>query len=237
MLSFSTIVVKTRAEAVYWIKHVHFNRRLRWDLLPEWLDKWRMAVNVGKTSALLVGARSPMRQLTLRGQDVEWQTSVCYLGCHIDRSLQMVPIVNRAVNQAAAARSKLHTLFTSRVPLKTKLRINGAYVRSRLTYAAPTWFALCSASQRRRIQIQQNRCLRLIVGAPKDTRTPAVEEFVRHLTRTMFARADNSACRHLHGTVPLHARPPDGRPQPRELLLSPTTSPDAGIDEDGLEQQ
>ncbi|XP_064072749.1 uncharacterized protein LOC135193589 [Vanessa tameamea] len=190
-----------------------------------------MAINVGKTAALLVGARSPMRQLTLRGQDVEWQTSVCYLGCHIDRSLQMVPTVNRAVNHAAAAR--------------IKRRIYGAYVRSRLTYAAPAWFALCLASQRQRIQIQQNRCLRLIVGAPryvgndvihKDTRTPTVEEFVHHVAR-MFARADNSACRHLHGIAPLHARPPDGRPQPRELLLSPTTCPDAGFDEDGLGQQ
>ncbi|GBP72159.1 hypothetical protein EVAR_49750_1 [Eumeta japonica] len=27
------------------------------DQLPEWLDKWRMAVNVSKTAALLTGAK------------------------------------------------------------------------------------------------------------------------------------------------------------------------------------
>ncbi|CAH2107573.1 unnamed protein product [Euphydryas editha] len=40
------------------------------DLLPEWFDKWRMAVNVGKTTALLTGNHRPLRRLTLRGQDV-----------------------------------------------------------------------------------------------------------------------------------------------------------------------
>ncbi|CAH2089908.1 unnamed protein product [Euphydryas editha] len=55
-----------------------------------------------------------------------------------------------------------------------------------------------------------------------------VEEFVRHLARTMFARADKDANTHLHGIAPLHARPPEGRPLTRELLLSPQPSPNAG---------
>ncbi|CAH2091886.1 unnamed protein product [Euphydryas editha] len=41
------------------------------DLLPEWLDKWRIAVNVRKTAAQLTGISRPRRQLKLRGQDVE----------------------------------------------------------------------------------------------------------------------------------------------------------------------
>ncbi|CAH2106405.1 unnamed protein product [Euphydryas editha] len=215
------------------------------DLLPEWLDRWRMAVNVGKTAALLTGGARPLRQLTLRGQDVEWKTSVRYLGCHFDRKLRMIPTVDQMVHQAAAARSKLHSLLTSRLPLRLKLKIYGAYVRSRLTYAAPAWYALCSANQARRMQIQQNRCLRLIVGAPRyvkndvihrDTKTPTVEEYVRRLARTLFARADNSACTHLHGIAPLHARPPDGRPLPRELLLS-TSGPNTDIDDNENQEE
>ncbi|CAH2085256.1 unnamed protein product [Euphydryas editha] len=154
----------------------------------------------------------------------------------------MVSTVNQAVNHATAARSKLYSVFTSKLPLRTKLKVYGAYVRSRLTYAAPAWYALCSASQARRLQVQQNRCLRLIVGAPRyvrndvlhrDTRTPTVEEYVRKLARAMFARADNGACIHLHGIAPLHARPPESRPLPRELLLTPQRNPNYdGDDED-----
>ncbi|KAA5588664.1 reverse transcriptase family protein, partial [Pseudomonas aeruginosa] len=53
------------------------------DLLPQWLDRWRVAVNVGKTAAILFG---PVRttvvpgQLSLRDANVEFRSSVRYLG-------------------------------------------------------------------------------------------------------------------------------------------------------------
>ncbi|GBP17778.1 RNA-directed DNA polymerase from mobile element jockey [Eumeta japonica] len=51
------------------------------DVLPERLDKWRMAVNVGRTTALLTDNQRIMSaQLRLRGQDVEWRTCDRYLG-------------------------------------------------------------------------------------------------------------------------------------------------------------
>ncbi|CAH2093391.1 unnamed protein product [Euphydryas editha] len=52
---------------------------------------------------------------------------------------------------------------------------------------------------------------------------------MRHLARTMFARADEGARTHLHRIVPLQAKPPEGRPLPRELLLSPQPRPNTGI--------
>ncbi|KOB77430.1 putative endonuclease and reverse transcriptase-like protein, partial [Operophtera brumata] len=55
------------------------------DLLPRWLDKWRMAVNVGKTAALLVSShRRPPYPLLLRGQCIEWKTHARYLSVEID---------------------------------------------------------------------------------------------------------------------------------------------------------
>ncbi|GBP55427.1 hypothetical protein EVAR_34228_1 [Eumeta japonica] len=51
-----------------------------------------MAVNVGKTAALLTGRqRNIPTQLHLRGQDVEWKSCIRYLSVHIDRSLHMIP--------------------------------------------------------------------------------------------------------------------------------------------------
>ncbi|GBP41085.1 RNA-directed DNA polymerase from mobile element jockey [Eumeta japonica] len=51
------------------------------DLLPDWLDSWRIAVNVTKTTALLTGQqRTMLPKLRLRGQEVEWKTRVRYLG-------------------------------------------------------------------------------------------------------------------------------------------------------------
>lgn len=59
----------------------------------------------------------------------------------------------------------------------------------------------------------------------RDTRTVTVEKYLRNLARTMFARANKGACVYLHGIAPLHARPPDGRPLPLELLLQMQHSP------------
>ncbi|GBP95537.1 RNA-directed DNA polymerase from mobile element jockey [Eumeta japonica] len=47
------------------------------DLLPDWLDRWRVAVNVTKTAAFLTGQQRALpAKLRFRGQEVEWQTRV-----------------------------------------------------------------------------------------------------------------------------------------------------------------
>ncbi|CAK1604127.1 unnamed protein product [Parnassius mnemosyne] len=68
------------------------------DLLPPWLDEWRMTVNVGKTTALLTrGIRNFPSPLTLRGQGITYEKAVTYLGCRIDRMLRMTAFVDVAV--------------------------------------------------------------------------------------------------------------------------------------------
>ncbi|KAJ0175982.1 hypothetical protein K1T71_008156 [Dendrolimus kikuchii] len=203
------------------------------DILPAWLDKWRMAVNVGKTAALLVARRRIMPEpLQLRGQEIEWKTSVKYLGVHIDRSLSMGPQVDHAVNQTRAARALLRPVISSSLPLRTKIGVYKTYLRSRLTYAAPAWYALCSATNKKLLQSQQNIALRMCTGAgrfvrndviARDLSIPSVEDFVAMSARRMFDRADNGRHTHLHGIAPLHARPPDHEtprwlPTPRDLI-------------------
>ncbi|GBP81489.1 RNA-directed DNA polymerase from mobile element jockey [Eumeta japonica] len=91
------------------------------DLLPECLDKWRMAVNVSKTAAILTGSQRNMPdQLRLRGQAVEWNTRVRYLGVHIDRSLRMIPQIDHVIQTSRAARAKLRPILASRLPIRTK---------------------------------------------------------------------------------------------------------------------
>ncbi|KAJ0169872.1 hypothetical protein K1T71_014478 [Dendrolimus kikuchii] len=188
------------------------------DLLPAWLDKWRMAVNVGKTAALLVARRRHSAEiLQLRGQEIEWKTSVKYLGVHIDRSLSMAPQGEHAINQTRTVRALLRPVLSSKLPLRTKIGVYKTYLRSRLTYAAPAWYALCSATTKKQMQIQQNIAL-LCTGAgrfvrndviARDLGVDSVGDFVAMSARRMFDCADNSSHTHLHGIASLHARPPD----------------------------
>ncbi|GBP53956.1 RNA-directed DNA polymerase from mobile element jockey [Eumeta japonica] len=203
------------------------------DLLPEWLDRWRMAVNVSKTAALLTGSQRNMPdQLRLRGQAVEWNTRVRYLGVHIDRSLQMTPQIDHVIQTSRAARIKLRPILASRLPVITKVAIYKCYVRSRLTYAAPASYALCLGLQRQRLQAQQNIVLRLIAGAgwkvkndviARALEVETVEEFVRKLTRRVFNRADAGPHPSLHNLVPHLDRSMRGYQLPRDLVME---SPD-----------
>lgn len=201
------------------------------DTLPTWLDQWRMAVNIGKTAALRIGLANTRHPptLTLRNEPIGWESAVRYLGVIIDRSLRMSPQVNNAINQAKAARALLRPVLTSNLPTRTKVNIYKTYIRTRLTYAAPAWYALCTKGQKNKLQVIQNQTLRTCTKAGRyvrnstiasDLAMESVEEFVVRLSKKMFDKADNGPHEHLRDLAPLHARPPDSdkRKLPRSLI-------------------
>lgn len=55
------------------------------DILPLWLDKWRMTVNIGKAAVLYVSRhRTTLPPLQLRGRDIAWKLHIRYLGVEVD---------------------------------------------------------------------------------------------------------------------------------------------------------
>ncbi|CAG5000127.1 unnamed protein product [Parnassius apollo] len=157
------------------------------DLLPPWLDEWRMVVNVGKTTALLTcRLRNFPPPLTLYGQKITYQKAVTYRGCGIERTLRMTAHVDFVVRRARCARATFLPVLASKLPIKTKLRIYKMYIRSIITYAAPAWYALLSDPLRRRMQAQQNLTLRTIVGAGRYVRNDVIAADLKVETITDF---------------------------------------------------
>ncbi|GBP56880.1 RNA-directed DNA polymerase from mobile element jockey [Eumeta japonica] len=200
------------------------------DLLPEWLDKckWRMAVSDSKTDVLLTGSqRITPDQLRLKGQAVKWKTCVRYLDVHIDRSMRMVPQVDYVIQMSLAARAKLRPILAARLPIRIKIGIYKCYIRSRLTYGALAWYALCSELQCQRFQAQQNIALHMIAGAgcnvkndviARDLKVETLEEFIKMLARRAFSRADAGPYTSLHNLAPQCDRSLKGYQLPRDLL-------------------
>ncbi|GBP68330.1 hypothetical protein EVAR_31320_1 [Eumeta japonica] len=138
-------------------------------------------------------------QLRLRGQAMEWKTCVRYLGVHIDLSPRIVPEVDYVIQMSRAVRAKLCSIFTFRLPIRTKIAIYKCCISFRLTHAAPTWYALCSELQRQCLQIQQNLLLCMIAGAgwfvkseviARDLKVETLEDFINMLARRTFNLAD-----------------------------------------------
>lgn len=211
------------------VRHAVRKMQRSLDALPAWLAKWRLTVNVGKTQAIVVGRRlAPSNRLHLHGQDIDWSPKVKYLGVTIDRQLSMKAHIDTVVASARAARALLFPVLRSRLPLRTKLGVYKAYIRTRLTYAAPAWYALASQSQRQRLHAQQSLSLRTIADAPRyvrnatiqrDLKIESLDAFIGSLATRMFGRADESSFRHLRELAPYHARPPDLKSFPRDLVV------------------
>ncbi|XP_061384899.1 uncharacterized protein LOC133320436 [Danaus plexippus] len=197
------------------------------DQLPQWLDKWRLRVNVSKTQAISMGRRHPPQPPSLMGQPLQWARTVKYLGVTIDRGLSMKQHTKEVVEKSRAARALLRPVLRSDLPLRAKLAVYKTYIRSHLTYAAPAWYALVKEPERGRLRAQQSLVLRTLVDAPwcvrnatiaRDLHMESLDDFITRLSRAMFQRADASTFAHIREVAPYHRRPPDGHALPRDLL-------------------
>ena len=72
------------------------------------------------------------------------------------------------LNKARGVRAKLFPMLScrSRLALRTKVTIYLLFLRSVLTYAAPAWWALLSATNRCKFEEFQSRTLRSLSGSP-----------------------------------------------------------------------
>ncbi|GBP12038.1 hypothetical protein EVAR_5876_1 [Eumeta japonica] len=124
----------------------------------------------------------------------------------------------------------LRLVLRSHLLLRAKLALYKGYIRSRLTYAAPAWYALCSTSQRKRIQARQSITLRIIVGVGRYVLNDAiarnlcietVEEFIQRIACRMFDIADQGPHEFLRNIAPTQERSSSGRPLAREITKTP----------------
>ncbi|GBP58731.1 RNA-directed DNA polymerase from mobile element jockey [Eumeta japonica] len=139
----------------------------------------------------------------------------------------MIPQVDHVIQMSHAARAKLRPVLASRLSIRTKLAIYKCYIRSRLTYTAPAWYALCSKLQRHRLQAQQNIVLRMISGTgwyvkndvmARDLKVETLEEFVKMLARRAFSRADAGPYTSLRNLGPHYDRSMKGYQLARALV-------------------
>jgi hypothetical protein len=116
--------------------------------------------------------RRPLLPPVLRidGQQIQWSQEVKYLGLHLTSSLTFTSQVRRAAHAALGTMALLFPLLTrdSSLSPHTKLRLYMATIRPMLTYGASVW---CSTSDSnfRTLQTVQNKCLRVIADALRNT--------------------------------------------------------------------
>lgn len=138
------------------------------DRILDWSSKWRLKINESKCVAIRFTNRTRPPPDNIRVNDfrLPWSQSVMYLGIRLDSRLTLKKHISNSIEKFTTARSALYTLLCpkNKLSLKIKILLYFAFLRPILTYGALT-ISSVAKSNFRRLEVLQNRVLRLITGA------------------------------------------------------------------------
>lgn len=138
--------------------------------LNKHLKKWKIKINDDKTEAIIFTMRRqplPPPLKTEQGKNIEWKTSVRYLGLHLDSKLKYTKHIKEVRSKGLAAISALRPIFNrkSALTIKNKILLYKQLIRPILTYACPVWSNTCK-NNFNKLQVIQNKAVKIIYNTP-----------------------------------------------------------------------
>ncbi|GFU25260.1 RNA-directed DNA polymerase from mobile element jockey [Trichonephila clavipes] len=140
------------------------------DKLETWLTHWRIATNVDKSQAIFFrkwGVIEPPFQLTLFDDNIQWVPVGKYLGLHIDSRLTFKKHIDYLAEKFWGRIHLAISLIGRRSPLslENKVILYKQILRPVITYGSLVWGA-AAATHMKKIQVIQNKILRVMTNAP-----------------------------------------------------------------------
>ena len=177
--------------------------------IESYFSSWKIKINSSKTETILFTHSSIMRRyqdlnkIALGGKTLEWLPTVNYLGVILDSKLLMKQNIENNIVKARKATGILYPLLKkfSSVPRQSKITLYRSYIRPILTYACPV-FANAAKTHIKKLQVAQNRNLRMVLSAKYRKRTqllhnraniPTIEKFIKKLTESFYKKSAYSA--------------------------------------------
>lgn len=176
--------------------------------LQNHFKSWKVKLNERKTEAILFSKSTIMKQIKddhqilFDGKLLKWQDTAKYLGVIFDSKMTLKANVENNIKKAKKGISILFCLLrkNSHLEQKSKITLYRSYIRPILTYACPS-FAHIAKTHIRKLQIQQNKCLRMVLNAHYRTRTdklhkktniPTIEDYLGKLTTNFYKNCSYS---------------------------------------------
>jgi Reverse transcriptase (RNA-dependent DNA polymerase) len=169
---------------------------------------WKIKLNSSKTESILFTKSTIMQKkmhstkIKINDEELEWKNTVKYLGVTLDSKLTFK--ANLAENHLKARKTMamLYCLLkrNSTLGLREKITLYRSYIRPIMTYACPV-FANCADCHMRRLQVLQNKCLKIVLNARFRTRIsllhaktgiPTIKSFVDKLTESFYKKSSCS---------------------------------------------
>lgn len=164
----------------------------------QWFHMWRFSLNTTKCETKIFTLRKlqDTPEIIINNTRVQWNPSdqgVKYLGVHLDRKLNFNLHINSKLTQAYSRLSLLFPLINRTSSLKPECAIllYKSILRPLILYASPVWGLSISNKKLHKIQVFQNKVLRIAVNCPwfvrnsqlhRDLGVDSVLTFIRRCT-------------------------------------------------------
>ena len=140
--------------------------------IGRWATEWRIEISAEKTKALIFSKRTWLQlpELRLQNAIIEYVPRIRYLGVVLDHKLNWTSHCEVLRGKALRTLTAMNPVMRSSLSTRSKLLLYKSYIRPVMTYGAPAW-AFIPKTKMERLQIVQNRALRLIGVYSRHTRT------------------------------------------------------------------
>lgn len=173
--------------------------------IRDFYAEWRIKINGTKTEFIMF-SKSPKLRKRMKKKEIEidgvkfnWKNSVKYLGVHLNQTLNFKTHIEAVIRSAKKIMSILFCLIkrNSKLSERSKVYVYKTYIRPILTYAG-TIFHNCPKTYFKKLQILQNKCLRMALNAPYYTKTgnlhaqaktPTIEDFIQNNADRFYSKA------------------------------------------------
>lgn len=149
-------------------------------IITEYMNKWKIGINKGKTSLTLYTNRRtkqlPNTALELGECKIEWTSSMKYLGVILDKRLTFNEEITSRINRFDKALRLIYPYIcrNSHTNNNLKVHLYRTYLRPILTYSAPIINNI-AATTLQRLEIKQNKCIRMMLNIPWESHTSSKE--------------------------------------------------------------
>ena len=138
--------------------------------VQDWLIDNKLSLHLGKTEAIVFGSkhkvsRTRKMNVTCKGTNINNTDTVTYLGAIIDSCLTGEHMAERVLKKV---NSRLKFLFRKSRYLtrKTKKLLYNSLIQCHYDYSCSFWYSSITQKTKNKIQITQNKAIRLILGLP-----------------------------------------------------------------------
>lgn len=182
----------------------------------KYFSKWKIKINEQKSQAILFPfnkspKRQPTRKLMANGREIPFSKTIKYLGITLDEKLTFRQHIDSVCVSAVRCGRALFPLLNrkSKLDIRNKLMLYRMCIRPILTYGCQIWND-CAMTHRRKIQIIQNKNLKIIYNLPRryptaelhrKSKQKLIETFINDMTLTFNDKCRRSTYSHLRSLV------------------------------------